>query len=145
MATLERAIEIAMQAHLGQVDKAGRPYIAHPLRMVAAALDEYDDEDIAIVAALHDVVEDTATTLDALMLAGFSPKVVCAVDALTKRPRETYKQALQRAKSNSVARAVKMLDNADNSLPDRIARIPDPVTQHRLRAKYAEARTFLTT
>lgn len=143
MATLERAVEIAMEAHDGQIDKGGRPYIAHPLRMVAAALDAYDDEDIAIVAALHDVVEDTGTTLDALLLAGFSPKVIDAIDALTKRPAETYKQALFRAKSNGVARVVKMLDNLDNSQPSRIDRIPDRATRDRLATKYAQAGAFL--
>lgn len=143
MEELAKAIQLAMRAHAGQTDKGGRPYIAHPLRMVAEAIDDYVDPDIAIVAALHDVVEDTDLGLHHLRIAGFSPKVVDAVDALTKRRGETYRQSLHRAKANAIARVVKLLDNRDNSKAERLDRIDDEETRNRLAAKYEEARAFL--
>ena len=77
MSTLDLAIHIASKAHLGQVDKAGAPYILHPLRvMMKVSPDEH-----RIVAVLHDVVEDTSLTLDDLAHAGFSEEVVKAIAA----------------------------------------------------------------
>jgi len=55
MSTLQRAIEIAVEAHKGQTDKAGMPYILHPLRLMFQM--KTDNEKIA--AVLHDVVEDS--------------------------------------------------------------------------------------
>ena len=82
MSSLEEAIAIAARAHAGQVDKARQPYILHPLKVMLRL--QATDERIA--AVLHDVVEDTPITLDDLRAAGFSPAVITAVDALTKRP-----------------------------------------------------------
>ena len=67
MATLERAIAIAAMAHEGQVDKAGMPYILHPLRMMLSV----DTPEACMAAVLHDVVEDTAVTLGAATGGGF--------------------------------------------------------------------------
>ena len=80
MATLERALEIAAAAHAGQQDKAGQPYILHPIRVMlsVSTLDEQ------IAAVLHDTVEDTSVTLEDLADAGFSGDIVTAVQALTK-------------------------------------------------------------
>lgn len=72
MSTLERAVEIAMDAHRGQVDKSGREYVSHPLRVMAAG--KTDEERIAGV--LHDVVEDSDWTFDMLEAEGFSREVV---------------------------------------------------------------------
>lgn len=117
MSTIERAIQIAAIAHAGQVDKAGQPYILHPLRVMLRL--EGTDERIA--AVLHDVVEDTEVTLAALTQEGFSQEVIAAVEALTKRPGESRLDAAARAAINSIARAVKLADNAENMDLSRIA------------------------
>lgn len=117
MPTIERAIELAAQAHSGQVDKAGQPYILHPLRVMLRV----EGEQERIAAVLHDVVEDTAVTLVQLAQEGFAPAVVAAIDALTKRPGQTRLDAAARAATNPIALAVKLADNAENMDLSRIA------------------------
>ncbi|WP_426319402.1 HD domain-containing protein [Pseudoduganella sp. R-43] len=117
MSTLERAIEIAAAAHAGQADKAGQPYILHPLRVMLRV--STNDERMA--AVLHDVVEDTPVTLAQLTEAGLPVEVVEAIEALTKRPGETRMQAAARAALNPIARVVKLADNAENMDLSRIA------------------------
>ncbi|BDC52764.1 hypothetical protein F183_A50790 [Bryobacterales bacterium F-183] len=110
MATLEQAISIAALAHAGQVDKSGEPYILHPLRMMLRA----SPGDAQIVAMLHDVVEDTLWTLDALREKGFSPNVLEAIEGVTKREGESYAEFVARAAQHPVSREVKLLDLEDN-------------------------------
>jgi (p)ppGpp synthase/HD superfamily hydrolase len=117
MSTLERAIEIAARSHAGQVDKAGQPYILHPLRLMLAVTAPEE----RIVAVLHDVVEDTPVTLDDLAAAGFSRDVLTAVAALTKLEGESRIAAAQRAAQNPIARVVKLADVADNMDLSRIS------------------------
>jgi (p)ppGpp synthase/HD superfamily hydrolase len=76
---LERAIEIAVEAHKGQVDKGGSPYILHPLRVMMSV----NGESEKIVAVLHDVVEDSVWTFDALLAEGFA---VEAISIKSSRP-----------------------------------------------------------
>lgn len=117
MSTLERAIEIAAAAHAGQLDKAGQPYILHPLRVMLRV--NGDRERMA--AVLHDVVEDTDVTLAELTLHSFAPEVIAAVAALTKLPGETRLAAAARAAENPIALTVKLADNAENMDLSRIA------------------------
>ena len=117
MATLERAIEIAAKAHAGQVDKAGQPYVLHPLRMMLAVT----TPEARMAAVLHDVVEDTAVTLDELRAEGFPASVLEAVEALTKREGEDYEAFIRRVAPNPIAREVKLADLRDNSDLSRIA------------------------
>ena len=119
MSTLEKAIEIAARAHAGQTDKAGQPYILHPLRVMLAV----EGPERRMAAVLHDTVEDTDMTLDDLRSAGFAEDVILAVDALTKRDGETRLDAARRAVRNPIARAVKLADVADNM---DLSRIIDP-------------------
>ncbi len=121
MSTLERAIEIAAAAHAGQLDKAGQPYILHPLRVMLRV----DGAHERIAAVLHDVVEDTPVTLQRLQVEGFAAEVVAAVEALTKRPGETRLQAAARAAAHPVARAVKLADNAENMDLSRLPTVTD--------------------
>ena len=116
MSTLERAIEIAATAHAGQVDKAGQPYILHPLRVMLRVTTREEQ----IAAVLHDVVEDTTVNLDELKSEGFSDEVLHAVDALTKRDGESRLAAASRAAADSIARVVKLADNAENMDLSRI-------------------------
>lgn len=108
---LNRAIEIAITAHEGQLDTNNdRPYIEHPFRVMSAGhtLPE------KIVGALHDVVEDTPWTLEQLREEGFSPEIIDGVDAMTRRDNETYDEYMQRVQANPVARRVKLNDLTDN-------------------------------
>jgi GTP diphosphokinase / guanosine-3',5'-bis(diphosphate) 3'-diphosphatase len=117
MSTLERAIAIAAEGHAGQLDKAGQPYILHPIRVMLRVSGTSE----RIAAILHDVVEDTPVTLDQLAAERFSREVVDAVDALTKRAGENRIDAAKRAAANPVARAVKLADNAENMDLSRIS------------------------
>ena len=110
MADLETAIGIAVEAHRGQTDRGGAPYILHPLRMMFRV--QTDAERMA--AVLHDVVEDTDWTLEALRERGFPDEVVTAVDHLTRRQEESYDEFVTRAAANPVARRVKLADLEDN-------------------------------
>lgn len=110
MASLEDAIALAVEAHRGQTDRAGAPYILHPLRMMFRV--ETDAE--RMTAVLHDVVEDTGWTLDDLRAEGFPEEVVEAVDHLTRREGEPYDAFVRRAAEHPVARRVKIADLEDN-------------------------------
>ena len=132
--TLDTAIQVARAAHEGQLDKSGRPYIAHPLRVMGALRDELE----RMTAVLHDVVEDTTVTLDDLIAANCPTPVVEALAAISKRTGEDQETYLARVAANPIALAVKRADIADNMSPDRLARL-DAATQERLRAKYTSA------
>jgi (p)ppGpp synthase/HD superfamily hydrolase len=116
MATLERAILIAAQAHLGQRDKARAPYILHPLRLMM----RMESEAAMIAAVLHDVVEDSDWTLERLRGEGFSEEVLQAVDCLTHRDGETYDEFIARVRVNKIASQVKIADLEDNMNVKRI-------------------------
>ena len=111
MSTLERAIEIATEAHCGQLDKAGNDYIGHPLRVMAAGRTTEEK----IVGVLHDVVEDSDWTFERLAAEGFSGEVVEALRCLTKLSgNEPYDKFIARVKTNKLAVAVKLNDLSDN-------------------------------
>lgn len=111
MATLERAIRIAMKAHKGQTDKYGNPYILHPLRVMGMGRTEEE----RIVGILHDVVEDTAWTFDDMRKEGFSERIVAALDCVTKRSEdEDYDKFVARTRTNPLAIRVKLNDLTDN-------------------------------
>jgi hypothetical protein len=115
MASLEKALQIAAKAHEGQKEKAGQPYILHPLRVMMAV----EGEEAQIVGVLHDVIEDTAVSADDLRRAGFGEQVVAAVLCVTHRKDEPYADYVVRCKANEVARRVKLADLADNWRLDR--------------------------
>ncbi len=116
MSTLDEALAIAVRAHRGQVDKAGEPYILHPLRVMM----RLSPPDERIVAVLHDVVEDSPTTLDDLRAAGFADAIVRAVDHLTRREDETYEAFIERVEQDPIARRVKLADLEDNMTLTRL-------------------------
>lgn len=121
MSTLERAIALAATVHAGQRDKAGAPYILHPLRMML----KMKSVEAQMAAVLHDVVEDCGVTSALLVYEGFPTAVVEAVGALTKRivngAEEPYDEFIQRAAQNPIARMVKLADLEDNMDLSRIA------------------------
>ena len=113
---LEKAIEIAVEAHRGQIDKAGREYILHPMRVMLRGRNDTE----MIVGILHDVVEDTPVTLDMLRLEGFSEEVLAAIDCITKHKGESYGTFIDRVLANPLATQVKLYDMEDNLNRDRI-------------------------
>ena len=117
MPTLEDAIELAVKAHRGQVDKAGQPYITHPLRVMMRLESEVEK----MVGLLHDVVEDTEYTLEGLRSQGYPEEGLVAVDCVTRKQSETYEDFIQRIKPNPLARRVKLADLEDNMDMTRIS------------------------
>ncbi|HEX4704626.1 MAG TPA: HD domain-containing protein [Pseudonocardiaceae bacterium] len=132
------AVAIAREAHEGQVDKAGRPYIDHPLRVMAGVSGAEEQ----MAAVLHDVIEDTSVTADDLVASGCPPQVVSAVIALSKLPGEQPEHYLRRVATDRLALAVKRADIADNTNPARLSLL-EPSVRDRLRAKYAKASRLL--
>ena len=108
--TLQDAIRLALDAHRGHKDRYGAAYILHPLRMMNRLTAEPD----RVAAVLHDVVEDSATTLDDLRKLGYGDEIIAAVDCLTKQRGEHYDTYIERCKSNAIARRVKLADLEDN-------------------------------
>jgi (p)ppGpp synthase/HD superfamily hydrolase len=110
MSSIEDAISLAIKTHRGQKDKAGAPYILHPLRVMQAMATETE----MIVAVLHDVVEDGEMAIDDLRKAGYSEEILVAIDCLTRRDGEEYDQFIDRVEGTTLARKVKIADLQDN-------------------------------
>ncbi|WP_343594684.1 HD domain-containing protein [Acinetobacter sp.] len=137
MANLEKAIIFATRKHAGQVDKAGQPYILHPLRLMT----KMKTEEQQIIAVLHDILEDTDATVVDLISLGFSPSIIEAIQALTRREGESRIEAAWRAVRNTLAREVKLADVADNM---DISRIHHPTERDYLRLKeYQQVQAIL--
>ena len=129
------ADSIADKAHEGQTDRNGWPYISHPRRVALGARKLVSEmTEAQIVALLHDTVEDTGVSL-AYLARYFSARIVDAIDALTRRPGESYEAYLGRVRVNDLARLVKLADVADNTDPRRLALLPEP-TRSTLMIKY---------
>ena len=134
---IERAIAIASEAHAGQVDKQGRPYILHVLRvMVAGTTDEE-----RIVGVLHDIIEDTEYRAVDLLHLGFSPECVEAIVDLTHTKWQSNDEYYTQIKANPLALAVKRHDVDDNY--SRLEEVVDLATRQRLKDKYDRARKVL--
>ncbi len=130
---LSNALKIAVSAHAGQVDRAGKAYIFHPLA-VAAKTKSFDE---FVVALLHDVMEDSDYTADDLRDAGIPENIMEALCLLTHDKGEPYMEYVQRIKNNDLARAVKLCDLEHNS---DLSRLPE-ITEKDLEraAKYKQA------
>ncbi|GAB4265087.1 MAG: HD domain-containing protein [Candidatus Promineifilaceae bacterium] len=107
---VDKAIAIAVQGHAGQTDKAGRPYILHPLHLMM----QMNSNEEMITAVLHDVVEDTNITLDDLAKEGFPPEVLEALSLLTHDDGTPYDDYVARLKHHPLARRVKIADLEHN-------------------------------
>ncbi len=134
MATLERAIELAVHYHKGQVDKMGQPYILHPLRVMARC----QGVEAQMVAIMHDLVEDTPVTAEMLLAEGFSQQVVDGLLGVTRRKGESYREFVLRAREHPLARAVKLADLEDN-LDLRRLTVPLGTKDHARLERYREA------
>ena len=134
----ELALQIAQKAHAGQVDKAGKDYILHPMTVAS-----YMDTDIEkTIAYLHDVLEDTDVTVDALRKI-FPNEIVDTLITLTHRKDESYFEYIQRVSTSKLAKKVKVADLLHNL---DITRIKEPTKQDYERLeKYKKAILYLTT
>ena len=111
MSQLEKAITVALQAHEGVLDKSGKPYILHPLRLMM----QMDTEEAQITAVLHDVVEDSDITLEELAEQGFSSSILEALALLTHDKESVpYAEYIAGINGNAMARQVKLADLEHN-------------------------------
>ena len=119
---LERAIQIAVEAHAGATDRGGKAYILHPISVMMRC--ETDEE--KIVAILHDVVEDTDWTFDSLREEGFTETVIEALKTVTKHSEdEDYDEFVQRSLKNEIGRKVKIADLRENLDVTRIGELTE--------------------
>ena len=122
MSTLEKAIALAATQHAGQLDKGGQPYILHPLRLML----QFSNPTLQIIAVLHDILEDTATTAEDLKALGFSVEIIQSIQALTKQTGESRLEAAKRTTLNPLATQVKYVDVLDNM---NLSRINNPTAR----------------
>jgi hypothetical protein len=138
MNKLQIAIGEAYRAHLGQLDKAGDPFIGHPLRVMAGLAADGAPENMVIAAALHDVLEDTPTTRGELAAKGIPDEALDLVEVLTRRSDEDYVTYIMRVAMDRGARRIKQWDIRDNMDPTRTHAISGSMYK-----RYAEALRLL--
>ena len=134
----KKAIIIAYNAHMGQVDKAGIPYILHPVHLA----EQMDTEEECIVALLHDVVEDTNVTMEELEKE-FSKTVIDALNLLTHDKETDYMEYIKQIKTNPIATKVKLADLKHNSDQTRLEGIQEKELDPTKPKKYQEAMKYL--
>ncbi len=119
---LERAIQIAVEAHAGAKDRGGKAYILHPISVMMRC----ETEEEKIVAILHDVVEDTDWTFEALREEGFTDSIIEALKTVTKHSEdEDYDEFIQRSLKNEIGRKVKIADLRENLDVTRIGELTE--------------------
>lgn len=134
-----KAMILAYQAHHGQVDYNGVPYILHPVHLA----EQMDDEVSCITALLHDVVEDTPVTMEALA-EEFPGEVIEVLRLLTHAPGQDYFEYVRALKDHPTARKIKLADLAHNS--DQTRCIGSDLSEEKLaywRHKYQKATAIL--
>ena len=136
----EKAVVFAAIAHQGAHRKGSRiPYLSHPIEAAAIVSELTDDGELIAAAVLHDVVEDTDVTLDALREYGFNEDILMALDLVTKKKGPDYDEDIyyEKIKTNSIAREVKLADLKHNS---DISRIPHPTKKDIQKIEYYKSR-----
>ena len=132
-----KAMRLCYHAHHGQTDKAGVPYVFHPIHLA----EQMEDELTTVIALLHDVVEDTEYTLDDLRDMGFKAAVLEALRLLTHDPAVPYLDYVAAIRENPAARAVKLADLAHNS---DVTRLPPQLRNPEREERYRRAIAILT-
>ena len=107
----KKAMRIAFEAHKGQADKNGMPYIYHPIHLA----EQMSDEVATCVALLHDVIEDTDMTFEQMEAAGFTPEIIAALRVMTHDENVPYMDYVAEIKKNAIATKVKLADLKHNS------------------------------
>jgi (p)ppGpp synthase/HD superfamily hydrolase len=138
---LERAIEVAVVAHAGQVDKNGEANILHPLRVMLAVRERGGSIEQQAAAVMHDVLEDCDVP-DGFLVQRFPIEICDLVDGLTKVEGEDYGSFLRRVVRTPGARLIKEADIADNY--GRLHLVEDEAPRKRLATKYEEALSLLS-
>ena len=133
-----KAMTLAYEAHHGQTDRSGVPYIFHPARVA----ENFTNEAVACTAWLHDVVEDTDLTIQDIRLAGFGTVICDALRLLTHDKSLPYMDYVRAIAENPIAKAVKMADLQDNMDTSRLPEV-DEAALKRLE-KYREAYRILS-
>lgn len=130
-------MRICFEAHRDQLDKTGIPYVFHPIHLA----EQMDDEASVCVALLHDVVEDSSMTFDALSEEGFGEEIISALRLLTHDKSVPYMDYVADIKKNPLAKKVKLADLSHNSDLTRL----DTVGEKDIARvdKYKAARAFL--
>lgn len=134
----KKAMKLAYEAHQGQRDKNGMPYIFHPMHLA----EQMTDENATVCALLHDVVEDTPYTLAGLENMGFPPEVIEALTLLTHDKSVPYMDYVRKIKTNRIASAVKLADLRHNSVLSRLDTVDDDALKRV--EKYRRAMSILT-
>lgn len=129
----KKALRLCFEAHKGQVDKSGMPYVFHPFHLA----EQMKDENSTVVALLHDVVEDTNLTFDDLRAFGFENDIMEALMLLTHEDDIPYLTYVAAIKRNPIARAVKLADLQHNSDLSRLDIVDEKALNRK--AKYTEA------
>lgn len=133
----KKAIKLCFEAHKGQLDKSGLPYVLHPVHIAEQMTDEYS----TVVALLHDVVEDTQYTVDDLVNMGYPEQVIEAIKLLTHDKNVPYMEYIFALKNNKIAKAVKLADLEHNSDLTRL-NVVDAKALKRVE-KYKQAKALL--
>ena len=107
----KKALRLCFDAHKGQTDKSGMPYVFHPFHLA----EQMTDEISTVCALLHDVVEDTDYTLDDLSEMGFPPEVTEVLALLTHDPSVEYLDYVREIAKNPTAKIIKLADLKHNS------------------------------
>lgn len=134
---LKKALDIATNAHKEQTDKAGKPYILHPIRVS----ERCNTAEERIVALLHDIIEETEITSSDLLSKGFPKQIVDAILSVTKQENENYDDFIKRCSANPIGKAVKIHDLEDNMDITRLKELTETDLQ-RLN-KYLKAYYYL--
>jgi len=122
---LALAIKIASGVHYGQFDRGKKPYILHPLFLMNQLL---FDTQLATIAVLHDVVEDSDITIEYLTYVGFSKRVTDALELLTHDPEDDYPTYINKMKDNYDVIRIKRKDIDHNSRTTRLKGVSDKDT-----------------
>ncbi len=134
---IDKALDIASRAHENQKDKAGKPYIFHPVRVFSKC--QTDEE--RIVALLHDVIEDTEISTYDLLKEGFPTEIVGAILSISRHDNESYEDFICRVNKNPLGKKIKLYDLEDNLDVKRLEEITE---EDRVRLnKYLKAYRYL--
>ena len=134
----KKAMKIAYDAHQGQLDKGGIPYVFHPWHLA----EQMDDEISTIAALLHDVVEDTDWTLEQLAAEGFPEEAMEVLALLTHPEGQPYMEYIAGLQHNPIAVKIKLADLRHNSDFTRLSAVTAD-QRERLERKYAPAFALL--
>ena len=133
----KKAANVALRAHEGQMDRAGWPYVLHPVHVA----EQMTSEDSCVVALLHDVLEDSDITIEELRAEGFTEKQLEAVQLMTRTEDMPYMEYVKRLSVNDIAREVKLGDLMHNMDRSRLSELTEK--DEKRYQKYEDARKFL--